>query len=223
MRWRQPEEPEIHAAERMVFFSDAVVAIAMTLLILPLMESVSEAASEHLSAAEWLSDHSGQVIGFALSFVLVASFWRGHHALYDHVELMTQRLMWLNFGWLFTIVVLPVATALATSLASQDRVSIAIYIGTLISTAGMATLVQVYLLRHRELWKPGGAVTINGLVINLALLILFVVALLLALLVPGIDYLALFVLVLVAPLTAVLRRWIRWDLPAAPAGTDPDR
>lgn len=201
----------------MVFFSDAVVAIAMTLLILPLMESVSDAASEHLSVAEWLSDHSAQVIGFALSFVLVASFWRGHHALYDHVERSTQRLMWLNFAWLFTIVVLPVATALA----SQDRVSIAIYIGTLISTAGMATLVQVYVLRHPELWKPDDAVTINGLVINLALLILFVVALLLALLVPGIDYLALFVLVLVSPLTAVLRRWIRWDLPAAPAGTDP--
>lgn len=224
MRSRAPEEPEeIRSAERMVFFTDAVVAIAMTLLILPLMESVSEAAADQLTAGEWLSEHSDQVIRFALSFALVAAFWRGHHALYENVERCTPRLMWLNFAWMFTIVVLPVATSLSTSLASQDRVSIAIYVGTLIATAGTACLVQLYVMHHPELWKPGAVVGTHGLAINLTLLILFVVALLAALLIPGIDYLAMFVLVLMAPLTRLLSRRLTGPTPAEPAGTGPDR
>ena len=53
--------------ERVVFFPDAV-AIAMTLLILPLMESVSE-APEQGDTAVWLNAHSSQVLSFAMSFL----------------------------------------------------------------------------------------------------------------------------------------------------------
>lgn len=54
--------------ERVVFFTDAVVAIAMNLLILPLMESVSE-APEQGDTAVWLNAHSSQVLSFAMSFL----------------------------------------------------------------------------------------------------------------------------------------------------------
>ena len=40
------DAPHLYAAERMKAFVDAVVAIAMTLLILPLLESVSDVAGE---------------------------------------------------------------------------------------------------------------------------------------------------------------------------------
>lgn len=63
--------------ERVVFFPDAV-AIAMTLLILPLMESVSE-APEQGDTAVWLNAHSSQVLSFAMSFLLIAVFWMAHH------------------------------------------------------------------------------------------------------------------------------------------------
>ena len=45
------ESTVLRSAERMKFFTDAVVAIAMTLLILPLLENVSEAAKEGLETA----------------------------------------------------------------------------------------------------------------------------------------------------------------------------
>ena len=54
--------------ERFKAFVDAVVAIAMTLLILPLMESVSEAASGTLSTAEFFVEHSGQLLSFCLLY-----------------------------------------------------------------------------------------------------------------------------------------------------------
>jgi hypothetical protein len=70
----------------MKFFTDAVVAIAMTLLILPLMESVAEAGRDGVTTADYLSEHGGQLFSFALSFVIIASFWAGHHSLVEHVE-----------------------------------------------------------------------------------------------------------------------------------------
>ena len=72
-----------HSAERMKFFTDAVVAIAMTLLILPLLESVSEAAKDGLDTAEFLGDHGGQIFAFVLSFVIIARFWVSHERLFD--------------------------------------------------------------------------------------------------------------------------------------------
>src|SRR6478735_6009389 len=66
-------------AERLKAFSDAVVAIAMTLLILPLMESVRDVAAHDLSTWEWLNENAGQLLSFALSFVLIANFWLTHH------------------------------------------------------------------------------------------------------------------------------------------------
>ena len=65
---------EEDSAERLKAFTDAVVAIAMTLLILPLMESVTDVGGEGGGVAEWLDDHAGQLFGFALSFVMIATF-----------------------------------------------------------------------------------------------------------------------------------------------------
>lgn len=57
-------------AERGRAFADAVIAIAMTLLILPLMETVGETAQRGEGATHWLSAHSDQLVCFVLSFVL---------------------------------------------------------------------------------------------------------------------------------------------------------
>ena len=79
-----------------MFFTDAVVAIALTLLILPLMESVSE-APEQGDTAVWFEHHSTQVLSFAMSFLLIAVFWLSHHRLFDPVARATQRLLALDF------------------------------------------------------------------------------------------------------------------------------
>ena len=84
--------------ERFKAFVDAVVAIAMTLLILPLMESVSEAASGKLSTAEFVIEHSGQLLSFGLSFVLIATFWMGHHRQYRDVEWITGPLQTVRYN-----------------------------------------------------------------------------------------------------------------------------
>ena len=146
--------------ERVVFFTDAVVAIAMTLLILPLMESVSE-APEQGDTAVWLNAHSSQVLSFAMSFLLIAVFWMAHHRLFERVQRGTPLLVHLDFGWMFTIVVLPVVTALVGAMPTltedghYDRLVVGLYVGTMFANTLLLYLMQAEVSRHPELQVEG--------------------------------------------------------------------
>lgn len=100
-------EPRGIAAERLVFFSDAVVAIAITLLALelPLPEGVT--ATELLRS---LGDHRSEYISFLISFVVIGGHWRAHHRLFHWVDRLGGRLVQLSFGWLLMQVIMPFAT-----------------------------------------------------------------------------------------------------------------
>ncbi len=102
-------EVQSGAAERMVFFSDAVVAIAMTLLALELPVPTGASMSEVLA---FFQDHRDEYLAFALSFVVIAIHWTSHHRLFRWIFRMDDRLRFLNFCWLFTIVITPFATDL---------------------------------------------------------------------------------------------------------------
>ena len=102
-----------YSAGRAKAFIDAVVAIAMTLLILPLMDAATEGGVAGQTGASWLDDHSDQLFSFALSFVIIAMFWLNHHGLFARVQSISRVLLWLNMAWLLSIVWLPVATALS--------------------------------------------------------------------------------------------------------------
>ena len=80
---------ELPSAERLKAFTDAVVAIAMTLLILPLMDSVTDA--DETSTAAWLAQEWPSLLTFMLSFVLIANFWLTHHRMFARVERVDHR------------------------------------------------------------------------------------------------------------------------------------
>lgn len=200
-----PREPE-----RLVFFSDAVVAIAMTLLVLPLMESVQEASE--LSTQEYLSEHSGQLVAFLTSFVLVASNWLRHHSLFQHVRAYVRPMALVNMLWLLTIVWLPVATAMTGGM-QVDRLQITLYIGTLALASALQFLLARTVLQHPEITRPAPGSVTGEVAASAAMTILFLAALVVALVVSAINYLALFVLCL----TPVLARRLRSVFASAPS------
>ncbi len=201
------EPTRLHSAERVKFFTDAVVAIAMTLLILPLLENVSEAAKEGLDTAEFLGDHGDQIFAFVLSFVIIARFWVSHERLFDSVEQWTGWLMVLNILWMLTVVVLPVVTAMVGSMET-DRAQIAVYIGTMLLNSVVMTAMCVVVLRHPVIWGDESRPGREGLAGSLSVAVMLLVALVLALALPDVGYLALLVLFASNPLQAVLeRRW----------------
>lgn len=196
-------------AERVGAFIDAVVAIAMTLLILPLMESVSDVAAAGDDTVRWLDQHAQQLISFVVSFVIIAMFWMIHHRLFTLVRAVTTPLMWLLVGWLLTIVWLPVATAISGAMDADDPWAKVVYIGSMIATSLFSLAIRFVLRRHPELHSQSPKLLGSGMAVDIAMALLFGVALALALLVPGVGYYAMFVMLLTSVLQRLLVRVIR--------------
>jgi len=98
--------------ERTVFFCDAVVAIAITLLAFNL--KVVKDGNSHLS----FKDIAGQwrvFAAFLLSFFNIANFWRTHHMFFAYIKKMDEKLLWYNICWLLFIIMLPFSTTLVSS------------------------------------------------------------------------------------------------------------
>ena len=96
--------------DRLVFFSDAVVAIAITLLALDLRFEPGRAdISFNDIAILW-----PRFAAFTLSFVLIAVFWKIHHEFFFFIRKIDSTLLWYNIFWLFFIVILPFSTTLVS-------------------------------------------------------------------------------------------------------------
>ncbi|HLT12230.1 MAG TPA: TMEM175 family protein [Micromonosporaceae bacterium] len=94
--------------QRLVFFSDAVIAIAMTLLAVEL--PIPDGASENALWDSFTSQLTREYLSFALSFAVIAAFWTSHHRFYEMVARLGRGMIWRNFVFLFLIVVMPFAT-----------------------------------------------------------------------------------------------------------------
>ena len=196
--------------DRLVNFSDAAVAIAITLLVLPLVDIASQIRHAHptvwgLFLANWPT-----FLAFGISFVVIARFWVVHHRVFEFVRDYNPTLVWLNFLWLASIVFLPFATnVLALASGSNPGVN-ALYIGTLIVTSASMLLIEFVLTRNPGLLREGveGGLRLTSSVVATAL---FVVALVLAVLVPTVGMLWLLLLLLSGPIEALYDRWTHRD------------
>ncbi len=204
----EAETRGLFGAERASAFIDAVVAIAMTLLILPLMESVSDIGDAGGTTLLWLAEHEQQLVSFVLSFVIIAMFWMFHHRLFVLVEAITSGLMWLLVGWLLTIVWLPVATAITGAMDDDDNLAKIVYVGSMIATAFFSLAIRLYLRRHPQLHRNAATALTAGIAADLSTVLLFAIALTVALLVPAIGYYALFLMLLTPLVQRLLLRLI---------------
>jgi uncharacterized membrane protein len=107
---------EQRAVDRLIFFSDAVVAIAITLLAVDLPVPRGATVSQFLSS---MRQNGGHYLAFAISFVAIAAAWNRHHDIFRYARSMDARLRTLNMAWLLTIVLNPFATKLLTSQGHQ--------------------------------------------------------------------------------------------------------
>jgi uncharacterized membrane protein len=99
-------------AERLIFFSDAVVAIAITLLAfeLPLPLPNATNATTDAQLLDALPGKGTAYLAFLIGFVVIGSHWRAHHRLFRSVTRLDPVVTTLNMVWLFLIVIQPVAT-----------------------------------------------------------------------------------------------------------------
>lgn len=109
--------------ERLVFFSDAIVAIAITLLALDL--KIEKTSSGHLTFSD-LGDSLHKFAAFFLSFFIIAAFWKVHHEFFHFIKKINNLVLWSNLAWLLFIVMLPFSSSLVSDYI-HDKASILVY------------------------------------------------------------------------------------------------
>ena len=92
--------------ERLVFFSDAVFAIAVTLLVLEIRPPEDTRHLLHGLAALWPS-----YLSYAITFLLIGQVWANHHVMSDHICSADRTVLFLNILLLMDIAFLPFAAS----------------------------------------------------------------------------------------------------------------
>ncbi len=106
-------DKNVFQLERIALFSDAVFAIALTLLIIEIkIPDVHEGVVTDTALLNGLFQTIPKFIGFFVSFFVIALYWISHHRMFYYLHSYNQKLLWANILFLLTIVVMPFSTAL---------------------------------------------------------------------------------------------------------------
>ncbi len=137
-----------YASDRLVTFTDAVMAVAITLLVLDLKlpEGVTDA---ELASALAASSHS--VWCYALSFVVIGLLWMAHHNQFSYIARIDAALMWLNLLFLMTIGLIPFVTSVMSDHGTP--LPTMLYAAVLLSTCLLLAAIWGYARRASELME----------------------------------------------------------------------
>nr|WP_246381043.1 TMEM175 family protein [Micromonospora jinlongensis] len=133
----------------MISFSDAVFAIAVTLLVLEIQPPQDFAHLLRGLGALWPS-----YLAYALSFLLIGQVWVNHHVMFDRVRHVDREVLFLNTLLLMVIAFLPFSTSLlADALRAEQglRVAVVVYGATLWTAAALFNIIWAHLRRAKLL------------------------------------------------------------------------
>jgi uncharacterized membrane protein len=128
--------------ERMDAFTDGVIAILITILVLELRPP----SGHHLID---ILDEKGKLLAYVLSFVFVAIYWVNHHHLMQVVHRVDGRTLWANIHLLFWLSLTPLATAWLGE-SGVEAGPVAAYAIVLLGCAIAYTLLTLALLALHE-------------------------------------------------------------------------
>jgi uncharacterized membrane protein len=105
------EQSSSRELDRLIFFSDAVFAIVMTLLVLDIrVPDVPSAAVQEVPALVF--ELWPKILSYVLSFLVIGLYWIGHHQTFRYVRSYDRTLLWLNLVFLLSISFIPFPTDL---------------------------------------------------------------------------------------------------------------
>jgi uncharacterized membrane protein len=143
--------------ERVIFFSDAVFAIVITLFVLPLAVEVN--------LPDGPGGLAGQVFGlwprvvtFVISFLVVGQFWIAHHRIFNVVRRFDRRLIWFNLITLLLVAfMLFPAAVLGSHSTARDHFAVTFYAAAM--TAASLAMSATWLYANRAGLVTVGAAT----------------------------------------------------------------
>jgi len=108
--------------ERLILFSDAVFAIAITLLVIEIkIPDIHKDVTDKLLLGS-LGHLIPKFIGFMISFMLIGIYWTVHHRMFGFVTNYTRKLLLLNLVFLFFVALMPFSTGFYSEYAGPELV-----------------------------------------------------------------------------------------------------
>ncbi|MGN6360950.1 MAG: TMEM175 family protein [Thermomicrobiales bacterium] len=153
-RWGQNET----ALERLIFFSDAVFAIAITLLALEI-RLPDTAAADATALAHQVLDLAPNMIAFVITFLVIGSYWLAHYRIFHYITRYDSRLLWLNLFFLLCIAFMPFPSGLLAR-HGDTRFAVTFYAVFLAITGLILSVIWLYATWRSRLVPPGLSATI---------------------------------------------------------------
>lgn len=137
------------SVDRLINFSDAVVAVAVTLLALPLVDIPGPKEGQTVWTV--ISANGSEIGSFLFTFYVVALMWLVHNRILNSITNYDGALFWINATWLVVIVLLPwVSSMYGQDAADYPSVGLA-YWSSLAIISLLTSLMAHHLRRHPEL------------------------------------------------------------------------
>lgn len=135
--------------ERLIFFSDAVFAIAITLLTLNIRLPAEISAMSNGQLLDQLLGGWRNYLAYAIGFLAIGSFWVAHHRRFRFIKRYDRGLLMLNLLLLMIIAFVPFSTSVISE--SGNRTATIFYALTMTLAGLMLTAVWWYASRHNRL------------------------------------------------------------------------
>ena len=134
--------------ERFIMFSDGVFAICITLLVIEI--KVPDKNEFHIfndtGLWEYLAHRALIFLGFFISFGVIGHYWTVHHRIFGYGKSYTSGLLWLNLGFLFSVVLLPFSSGILAEYGADPKMYLpyGIYVGNMCFTGFMNCWLWLY-------------------------------------------------------------------------------
>lgn len=104
--------------ERALYFSDAVFAIAITLLVLDVR--LPDVSQEQLRKGlpSMVFGLAPEFASFVLTFLVIGFYWLVHHRMFHYINRYDGRLLWINILFLMSVAFLPFPTSVLSKEAT---------------------------------------------------------------------------------------------------------
>jgi TMEM175 potassium channel family protein len=140
--------------ERFIMFSDGVFAICITLLVIEI--KVPDKNEYHIfndiGLWEYLAHRALIFLGFFISFGVIGHYWTVHHRIFGYGKAYTSGLLWLNLGFLFSVVLLPFSSGILAEFGADPKMYLpyGIYVGNMCFTGFMNCWLWLYVSNPRR-------------------------------------------------------------------------
>jgi uncharacterized membrane protein len=148
----EPNQHDQLGLDRLIFFSDAVFAIAITLLALEIRLPATQEITDDAQLFESLTGMWHEYLAFFISFMVIGTFWMAHHRKYRFIRRYDGKLMLINLLFLMVVAFVPFPSSVISKFSERTAT---IFYALTIALAGLLLAgIWWYASSHNRLIDP---------------------------------------------------------------------